>query len=547
MRVNRLFIISLILLEVLALLFRFWQLDKYPVSLTMDEVSLGYGSYSLFHTGRDEWGNKMPLAFYSVGDYKPPINYYLLAPVVGILGMNEWTERTPVALIGSLTALIFVVFLRHLGFSKWAAVAGGFWLAILPWHVYHSRFGIEAITASFFMLIGATYFIKSIRKRKASYLLLATLFAGLSVWSYHSSRVFVPLLTIFFVISNFQKLKLILSRKRSFLILGLIFSILAIPFLFLLIKTPAIVKRGAMTSILREPYLQRSLHYGNYSDFPQDRILNNDIYIIWHHWLGKYLNYYDFLFLFGNGLNLTSPGFADSGLMYFWDMSFILAGVVYLLRSQNSFLKKITLFWIFTGPLAASLATNEQHTLRSLLWFPAFGILWVSGVELLLSKRYLKTFVIGLFYIILIFFNVLYLKDLYTVQMPKFTSEFWGYGYKQAAVYACANQDKYDRLVIGSIYGSQGPLFTGIPDYYVLFYCQYNPAKYIATHKIEKFDFGKIDWQRELSKHLNTLLISAKWDFPHITPPENHVIKEFDYLNDLPAFYYVTTNPVKVD
>jgi len=65
-------LISLFL--IIGIILRFWQLTKYPVSLSMDETAIGYNAYSILKTGKDEWGEFLPLAFKSVGDYKPPVN-----------------------------------------------------------------------------------------------------------------------------------------------------------------------------------------------------------------------------------------------------------------------------------------------------------------------------------------------------------------------------------------------------------------------------------------------------------------------------------------
>ena len=68
---------SLILL--LAFLFRFIGLSSYPVSLSMDEIAMGWDANSILHTGRDQHGEFLPLTFKSVGDYKTPVAIYLMA------------------------------------------------------------------------------------------------------------------------------------------------------------------------------------------------------------------------------------------------------------------------------------------------------------------------------------------------------------------------------------------------------------------------------------------------------------------------------------
>lgn len=515
----------------MATVFRFWQITSYPVSLTMDEVAIGYGSYSLLQTGRDDWGNILPIAFRSVGDYKPPVNFYLNIPSIFFFDLSELAVRFPVALLGSLTGVVFVIFLRRLGLSKTAAISGGFWLAILPWHVHYSRYGLEAITALYFLMAGVACWLTALPQKSYFWMALAIINFSLSVWAYHSNRLFVPLLVLFLVVVQYKNLKYIFIKKSRLFSLVIILLIFSGPFLYLTFFSEVIKQRAAMTSILREQSLLLTLHHGNYFSLSQ-RIFDNDLYLIFHHWLGKYTNYFDLRFWFWKALDFTPPGYPDSGLFYLVDLPLFITGIFVLLRSKNKFLKSLTLFWLFAGPLASSFTMNEQHTLRTLVWLPFFGIVIASSN---IKKRYLIP------YLLLLIINIFYVKDLYTKALPRYFSEYWQYGFKQAAVYTCEHQDEYDRIVISPTFGSLGPLLTGIPDYYVLFYCKYPPQKYMFTKKIDKFDFIRVDWRYQRELHDKALLVSAKWDYPELTPPPDHTLFKIDYPNESPAFYFVTT------
>ncbi len=512
-----------------AIAFRFLQITSYPVSLTMDEVAIGYGSYSLLYTGRDDWGQILPIAFKSVGDYKPPVNFYLNIPSIFFFDLSEFAVRFPVALLGSLTSVIFIIFLRRLGLPQPAAIFGGFWLAILPWHVHYSRYGLEAITALYFLIAGTACWLTALPKKSYFWMALAIINFSFSVWAYHSNRLFVPLLVVFLVIAQYKNLKYVFINKTRFFSLVITLLIFMGPFVWLTFTSEVIKQRAAMTSILREQSLLLTLHHGNYSSLSQ-RIFDNDLYLIFHHWLGKYTNYFDLRFWFWKALDFSPPGYPDSGLFYLVDLPLFILGIWALLKSHNSLLKSLATFWFFAGPLASSFTMNEQHTLRTLVWLPFFGIVIASGFK---RFKYL--------YFLLLLLNILYIKDLYTKSLPRYFSEYWQYGFKQAAVYACEHQNEYDRIIISPTFGSLGPLLTGIPDYYVLFYCKYPPRKYMFTKNIDKFDFTRIDWRKEREVGDKALLISAKWDYPLVTAPEDYVIKRIDYFNESPAFYFVTT------
>jgi len=518
-----------LIIFVIAAVFRFWQLTTYPVSLTMDEVAIGYGSYSLLHTGRDDWGRILPIAFKSVGDYKPPVNFYLNIPSIFLFDLSEFGVRFPVALLGSLSSLVFIIFLRRLGLPRLAALLGGLWLAILPWHVHYSRYGLEAVTALYFLITGTACWLTALPKKSYFWMALAIINFSLSVWAYHSNRLFVPLLILFLILTQFSQIKYVFKNTKKLFSLIILLLIFMGPFVWLTFTSEAIKQRAAMTSILREQSLLLTLHRGNYSSLAQ-RIFDNDVYLIFHHWLGKYTNYFDLRFWFWKALDFSPPGYPDSGLFYLVDLPLFILGIWALLKSHNSQLKSLALFWFFVGPLASSFTMNEQHTLRTLVWLPFFGIVIAMGF-----RRF------KFIYFVFLLLNILFVKDLYTKSLPRYFSEYWQYGYKQASVYACAHRDEYDRIIISPTFGSLGPLLTGIPDYYVLFYCKYPPQKYMFTKKIDKFDFTRVDWRNQLQMHDKALLISAKWDYPELTPPPDHTLLKIDYLNESPAFYFVTT------
>jgi 4-amino-4-deoxy-L-arabinose transferase-like glycosyltransferase len=531
----------LLILFLIGALFRFWQLASYPVSLSMDETAIGYNAYSILKTGKDEWGKTLPLAFQSAGDYKPPVNVYLTVPSVAIFGLNEFSVRLPSALFGSLTIIFLVLLLIKLKINPKAAYLTGLWLCLSPWHIHYSRASFEAITALFFLITGTYFFISWIEKHKIWQIISFIVCFSLAVWSYHAERLFVPIFVIGLVLFYRHQINFLKIKKQ--LLIGLvILSIFAIPFLKLTFFTPAVQTRAVSTSIFRETTLNNALHHGHYSNV-QDFILNNDVYIVFHHWLGKYLNYFNFEFLFWDGMQFTKPGYPDVGLLYLVDLPIFLLGVWFLVKNKNHLLQKITLFWFLLGPLPASFTMNEQHSLRALVWLPAFAFIIASGFEQILKLKAKK--IILIIYFVLLSINVLYFIDIYKYQFPKHFSEYWQYGYKEIAQYACQNKDKYNEIIISETFGSDGPLNTGLPYLYILFYCPSDPQKFMQTRAIDKISFHRITWRVDSSKP-NTLLIAAPWDFLDAKIPEDQIIKKINFLNDKTGFLFVTTNKTNV-
>src|SRR3990167_7573491 len=95
---NKLIILTAIIL--LAAILRLYELDSYPVSLSWDEVAIGYNAYSIAQTGADEYSIKWPILFKSFNDYKLPGYIYLDSIFVKFLGLSGFTVRLPSALLG---------------------------------------------------------------------------------------------------------------------------------------------------------------------------------------------------------------------------------------------------------------------------------------------------------------------------------------------------------------------------------------------------------------------------------------------------------------
>ena len=525
--------VGLLIVFTVAVFFRFWKLSDFPVSLSMDEVSIGNNAYSILKTGRDEWGMKLPLYFKSVGDYKPPVNVYLTILPIFLFGLSEFSVRFVSALVGAMTSVIIVLLLREMGFRKSTALFGGFWVAINPWHVHFSRASFEAVTALFFVILGLLIFLKGIR-RKSHYLLgFGGVLLSISMWTYHAERLFTPVLVLFLLVNYRQKLKFIFEKRKKLLIVVGWNLLLLAPLLYVSLFTPAIKTRALSTSILRDQSLVKNLHNGEYLSFGEF-VFDNDVYLIFRHFLGKYLNYYDLRFWFWDGLGMTPKGYPGMGLFYTVDLVIILVGIRRLFVDKKLQHKKLMFFWFFVGPVSAALTMNEQHSLRALIWLPVFVFTASLGFEFLTKRRrvYFGILVAG----------VLYFGDMYFRQYPFYYSEYWQYGHKDIALWICENKENFNEIIVTDTFGSEAPINTGIPYAYVLFYCKEDPLAFFENgRKIKGVSFRRVDWKNDSTRQ-NTALIGSRWDInPNDVHPEK-LVKVTKFKNGKEAFVYTETN-----
>lgn len=504
-------ILPLTIVFAIAILFRLWNISEIPKSLSMDEVAVGWNAYSILKTGKDEFGVGYPLFFRSVGDYKTPVAIYLVTPSIAMFGLNEFAVRFPAVLFGAATALVFVFFLKQLGIGKNGSILGGIFIAINPWHVYLSRTSFDGVIALFFLISGVTLFLNSIKSKSLFLISLALTFMSISVWSYHSQRIFVPIIFVFLIIYFKKELLSFFKQRRKFILPVAVLLLFAVPFVYTLFSGQGITSRAS------------------------DLWVGKDLSTTWAR---QYLNYFDLNLWFFKGLNLTLPGYPDVGFLYFFDLPIFIIGICTLIWGRNKLAKAICLFWFLVGPLAGSLTRGGINPGRTLIWLPFFGIVMASSYEYLLEKFRNGKIIIAI-YSVFIIWNITYFGDMLIFNFPKYYSDLWHYGYKEAALYICENHDKYDKVIITDKYGIEWPSVKTIPYLYFLFYCKWDPGTYIKDTSILNLEIRQPQWRID-SEENNYLLVGSRWDFPE-NFDQIKIFKRISFPSGKDAFYFVET------
>ena len=201
----------LILILLLASVLRLWKLSSVPVSLFGDEVDLGYQAYSVLKTGKDYYGNFMPIHFHSLAEWRTPLYLYSAVPTVAIFGVSPLGVRLPAAIFGILTVWLIYLLFKEITKNESLGLISAFLLAISPWHIQYSRAGFEVTQLILFLLLGLFFFYKSLTRGK--FLWLSVLFFTLTPWVYSTAKVFTPLIMLFLLIMYWRNI-LSLSKKN---------------------------------------------------------------------------------------------------------------------------------------------------------------------------------------------------------------------------------------------------------------------------------------------------------------------------------------------
>lgn len=176
---------------------RFWDLGGVPPGLQQDEAVYGYDAFSILKTARDHHGALLPmLGTETFGDWSTPLQTFLTVPAVAGLGLNVEAVRTVTAVLG-VVAIPATCFTAHLLFRRpLAGLIAATLIAVSPFAVHLSRFAVIPSTVPAMLALTLALVLWSLQKRNGYAFVLAALFAGLTVASYHTMKVFVPLAAV---------------------------------------------------------------------------------------------------------------------------------------------------------------------------------------------------------------------------------------------------------------------------------------------------------------------------------------------------------------
>jgi hypothetical protein len=344
-------------------------------------------------------------------------------------------------------------------------------------------------------------------------------------------RVFMPLLLTFLFASDYKIFRKRLNHSASTFTSPLFISFLFFGTLvFFSITNRDILGRANDLWLGNDPYLSQRLAS---EKFPT--------YLIFMQWVNQYLQYFDLRFIFWKGLNLTSPNRLGLGILNAVDLPFIAAGIYFLAVSSDKYIKRLALFWLLAGPLAASFTRGDGSSIRTLIWLFFFVLVMAHFFENLLKKKVGN--IILAIYTLFFSFNILYAFDVYTNAFPKYNADIWHYGYKEAINYVCSNHTQYNHVIITDKYGRIEPNIQTIPHLYLLVHCNLSPSTYHLNKAIFNVEIKKPNWFED-SKLENTLLIGSHWDFPE-NFPKDWILKTIYFPSGEPALHLVETSPDK--
>jgi len=518
----------------LAFVLRFWGICDYPAGFSADEVGQGYTAYSLLRTGKDEWGEALPIAPRSYGDYRAPLYTYLTIPFVAIFGLSEFAVRLPNVLIGTASVIV-VYFLtkKILGNDQKLSLLAAFFLAISSWHIALSRGAFEPNLPVLLIPLGWLAFENG--KSNRAWMVFSAFVFGLGLFSYYSAR---------FVIPIFIFALLLVNRKFEKLFLGVFLPFLIIAFATMLTGGGT---RSADVAIVNPTGGWQEVSDRRYEavllGLPDwvSRIFNNKLTYTLGKFVENYLAFYSPQFLFTNGAGEATYGMKPGvGVLYLVELPLILFGAVILAKNVKKYPYTLILLILLVFPIPAALSKGPGFPAnRVALVMPFIQIVSVLGF-MAIRNTFIKRAVLLVVFVLLVSF-----LESYFYQAPQANAESMSYGWREVMSEVSPIEPNYREIVVSRSLSE--------PQMFVAFYTRMDPyfvqeqsrdwlryedegllfVDQLGEYRLGKYTFRAINWGVDSEKE-DTLFIGKPQDFPESVSP-----KVISYPNGTDALYIV--------
>lgn len=347
-----------------AALMRFPGLDANPPGFWQDEASTGLDAWLLWHTGRDQAGQFLPILARSFGDFPLAGYRYLSAPIVGIFGPTIGNERFMAALFGTLTIAAVGIFVA-VRYDRPAALGAMLSATLCPTWLHFSRYGSEAILLPATLTIGCALIAVGEKTKRHKLLWAGAASLALSAYTYHAVKLFLPLWTIgflWFVAPTIVRLWKD-GQKKHVLGPALVFTVLVLPSVYYALTDGGLARGRTVLAWYHHP-----------------------TEVVWRVILNNYLSYFDPSMLFIRGGPAAAQQIPGLGMWNIADLVPMIVGFVAMMRSTAH--RRFAIFvayWFLLGPLPGGV-TYESHNMgRAIGWLPAPQIISGIGIGVIAS------------------------------------------------------------------------------------------------------------------------------------------------------------------
>ncbi|RJQ25321.1 phospholipid carrier-dependent glycosyltransferase [Candidatus Parcubacteria bacterium] len=525
---NKARLLILIFIFLIAFILRFYKLGEVPFGFYQDESAIGYNAYSIIETGKDEYGENLPLYFKSFGDYKLPVYIYLDTIPIKLFGLNEFAVRFPSAFFGFLSVVVFYFFVKEFTRDKNLSLVAVGLFALNPWSLHYNRATFEVSISLFLFLLGGLILQKAFNGGSKGKFASGTLLFIISLYSYNLTRLLSPAFYLLLLILNIKKIKNI--SKTEIIITSFISVVMLVPFVKTLLASGGISSASGTLIFSSASVLAPMIELRSYFvDVPLSKFFFNTPELIFIKYLQNIISYFSPAFFFISGSSHGNHGIGNIGQLYLFEFPLVILGLIKIVKEKSS-KYNLFIFWALIVIMAASLTREAPHATRSFFLISSLEVFSALGVLILINwaKSIKPSFLkigISLIFVGFLFYNLIYYFYSYYVRFPIYYAKAWRLADKEVSLYIKENEHKYSKIIFDS---KAGFMYSSL-----LFYSRFNPSEFQGTvqrlpddsegfSKVQsfgKYEFKDIDWSSYDKPGEKVLYVTTTEGKPLEVPP----------------------------
>jgi hypothetical protein len=308
---------------------------------------------------------------------------------------------------------------------------------------------------------------------KGWFLVLASLSLSLSIWTYLTPRVFVPLFCAGLALIYRKEL----WKQKTYAIISCVVGFLILlPVLKLSLSAEGQMRASGVSAFGNPDDVKKSA-----ARTIREQLQGRKIFTVFDNrrityaltFLHGYFGHFDpnFLFLDKAVSKYRAP---DVGLLYVFELPLLLAGVYMLVRKWSNG-SAVLFWWMIVSPVAAAFTPPPPHPVRSLVFLPTFQIICALGaitlVHVLLKKNPLVRYVLGALVGFFILLNMAYYFHQYYAVLPVEDAKDWYAGRQEMTEKINALKDAYDTVYVSKT--------LDFPYIFYLYYTPVDPSAYL--------------------------------------------------------------------
>lgn len=371
---------------------RIYRFGSIPQGIYQDEATLAYDAWSLVHFGVERNGTTFPIIFPAYGSGQSgTLAGYLAMPFMLFFGLHPVTTRI-VNLLMSLIALPVAYGIgKEIKNERLGTIAMAV-LAINPWHIMMSRWGLDCNLFPNLFLIGFLLLLHG--RRSAGALIGAFVTFGLCLYSYGISYVFLPVFLLpasIWLLGNGVRWKTLLGAWCAF-------GAVAVP-----MATYLIINTLELPTLVIGPFTIPNFpvqpRYEEVSTLFGSRFFSQLSHNAGHFW-SIVITQYD---------NSVANAIREFGTIYHASAVLLIGGFAVALGGLPKQWRRphtLLLLW-FVAAMAVGLCL-EVNIYRINILFPVLVLLVAVGADLMMRTRLLTGIIIVTFAVLFAWFTTFY-------------------------------------------------------------------------------------------------------------------------------------------